>query len=191
MSSLRDFVSCASIRCHVSVPMISLLASLILTRLDYCTSVLFGLPDVLVFRLQSFQNAAARMVFNLRRTANVANALICLHCLQVPERIRFKFIVYWYISLVARVIAALPSNLHPDVGDHGTLQLALGVTSPTGRSSLPSLQLGLGRPRFSGFGRHCVERTSNGKHLSTSSLSIFRSRLTTFLFYHSFPGAVV
>jgi hypothetical protein len=58
-----------SICCQVSVPMISLVTSLILTLLYYCNSVLFGLPDVLVYRLQSFQNAAARVVFNLRRTA--------------------------------------------------------------------------------------------------------------------------
>jgi hypothetical protein len=88
-----------SIRCHVSVPMISLVTSLILTRLDYCNSVLFGLPDVLVLACSPFQNAAARVVFNLRRTAHVTDALICLHWLQVPERIRFKVAVLVYRSL--------------------------------------------------------------------------------------------
>jgi hypothetical protein len=82
-----------SIRCHVSVPMILLVTSLILTRRDYCNSVLFGLPDFLASRLQSVQNAAARMFFSLRRTAHVTDALICLHWLQVPERIRFKVAV--------------------------------------------------------------------------------------------------
>jgi hypothetical protein len=53
----------------------------ILARLDYCNSVLFGRPDVIVSRLQSFQNAAARAVFSLRRTANVTDILICLHWL--------------------------------------------------------------------------------------------------------------
>jgi hypothetical protein len=38
--------------------------AIILTRLDYCNSVLFGHPDVTVSRLQSFQDAAARVVFN-------------------------------------------------------------------------------------------------------------------------------
>jgi hypothetical protein len=51
---------------------------LILTRLDYCNSVLFGLT----YSLQSVQNAAARVVFNLRRTAHVTDALMCLHWLQ-------------------------------------------------------------------------------------------------------------
>jgi hypothetical protein len=71
--------------------MISLLTSLFLTRLDYCNSVLFGLADVLIVsRLQSVQNAADRVVFNLRRNTRITDALICLHWLQVPERIRFK-----------------------------------------------------------------------------------------------------
>jgi hypothetical protein len=82
-----------SIRCHVSVPKISLMTSLILTRFDYCNSVLFGLPDVLVYRLLSIQNAAACVIFNLRWTAHVTDALVCLHWLQVPERIRFKVAV--------------------------------------------------------------------------------------------------
>jgi hypothetical protein len=81
LSSLRNFVSCASIRFHVSVPMISLMTSLILARLDYCNSVQFGRPDVCVSCLQSFQNAAACVVFALRRTAHVTDILICLHWL--------------------------------------------------------------------------------------------------------------
>jgi hypothetical protein len=85
-----------SIHYHVSVPMISLVTSLIHMRLVYCNSVLFGFPGVLVSCLQSFQNAATRVVFNLRRTAHVTDALICLHRLQVPEHIRFKVAVLVY-----------------------------------------------------------------------------------------------
>jgi hypothetical protein len=52
------------------------MTSLILARLDYCNSVLFGRPDVIVSRLQSFQNAAACVVFALRWTAHVTDILI-------------------------------------------------------------------------------------------------------------------
>jgi hypothetical protein len=61
--------------------MISLMTSLILARLDYCNSVLFGRLDVIVSCLQSFQNVVARAVFALPRTAHVTNILICLHWL--------------------------------------------------------------------------------------------------------------
>jgi hypothetical protein len=49
--------------------MIQLMTSLILARLDYCNSVLFGRPDIIVSRLQSFQNAAACVIFARRRIA--------------------------------------------------------------------------------------------------------------------------
>jgi hypothetical protein len=58
--------------------MISLMTSLILARLDYCNDVLFGRLNVTVSRLQFFQNAAVRVLFNFRRTAHVTDALICL-----------------------------------------------------------------------------------------------------------------
>jgi len=41
----------------------SLIVALVLSQLDYCNSVLFGLPAHLIQRLQSFQNAAARLIF--------------------------------------------------------------------------------------------------------------------------------
>jgi hypothetical protein len=65
----------------------------------YCNSVLFGLADVLVSRLQSVQNAAARVVFNLRLTIHVIDAQIYLNWLQMPERIRSKVAVQVYRSL--------------------------------------------------------------------------------------------
>jgi hypothetical protein len=74
-----------NIRCHVSVAIISLVTSPTFTRLDNCNSILFGLPEVFDSRLQSFQNATACVMFSLRRTAHVTDALNCLHWLQVPE----------------------------------------------------------------------------------------------------------
>ena len=41
----------------------SLIVALVLSRLDYCNSVLFGLPANLSQRLQSVQNAATRLIF--------------------------------------------------------------------------------------------------------------------------------
>jgi hypothetical protein len=170
--SLRD----ASLRStsHVSVPMISLVTSQILSRLDYCKCVLFGLPYVLISLVQSFQKSAAGIVFNLRRTACMPTSptprsasSACRYLSARASKSR-----YWYIAR-CKGHGRILSDLHPNIGDRGTLQPALGLTSPTGRSSLPSLQLE--RPCISGFGRHCLERISNGNHLSSSSLSIFRS----------------
>ena len=64
--------------------------SLVLTRLDYDSSVLAGLPVHLVRRLQSVLNAAARLAYRLWRSDHISDALACLHWLRVPDRIEFK-----------------------------------------------------------------------------------------------------
>ena len=46
-----------------------IIIALVHSRLDYCNSVLFGLPANLIQRLQSVQNAAARLIFRIRRSA--------------------------------------------------------------------------------------------------------------------------
>jgi len=61
--------------------------SLVLASLDYGNSVLAGLPTYLVRRLQSAMNAAARLIYHLRRSDHISDALACLHWLRVPERI--------------------------------------------------------------------------------------------------------
>jgi len=42
-------------------------AAFISCRLDYCNSLLFGLPDTLLRKLQSMQNATARLITGTRR----------------------------------------------------------------------------------------------------------------------------
>ena len=59
----------------------------------YGNSVLVGLPTYLMRRLQSVQHAAARLIFNMKRSDHITDALISLHWLCIPERIRYKIAV--------------------------------------------------------------------------------------------------
>jgi len=87
----------------------SLVVTLVNTRLDYGNGALIGLPVYLTRRLQSVLNAAARLIFNLCRSDRVSDALISLHWLRVPERIRSKVAV-----LVYKVLhGCAPSYLGP------------------------------------------------------------------------------
>ena len=45
--------------------LIELVRVLILTRLDYCNSLYYGLPDFLLQRLQPIMNCACRLIFRL------------------------------------------------------------------------------------------------------------------------------
>lgn len=77
----------------------SLVSALVLSRLDYCNSLLIDLPSTLLQRLQSVQNAAARLIYNLRRCDHISEALISLCWLRVPERIMFKVAMLTYRAL--------------------------------------------------------------------------------------------
>jgi len=99
MTFSRSWVSCyfatlrqlRTIRLSVLLPVFQLLVvALVLSRLDYCNSLLIYLLASLIQSLQSVQNAAARLIFNMRRSEHITDAPISLHCLRVPERIIFK-----------------------------------------------------------------------------------------------------
>jgi len=54
-------------------------AEFISCRLDYCNLLLCGLPDTLLRKVQSVQNAAARLITRMPRTDHITPALCELH----------------------------------------------------------------------------------------------------------------
>jgi hypothetical protein len=65
--------------------------SLVSSRLDYCNSLFYGLPDSLLGRLQRVQNCIARVVVpSVRRRDHISPTLNALHWLPVRKRIEFK-----------------------------------------------------------------------------------------------------
>ena len=63
------------------------------TRLEYGNFVLVGLPAYQQRQLESVLNAAARLVYQLRRYDHITDALETLHWLRLPERVGFKVAV--------------------------------------------------------------------------------------------------
>ena len=65
--SIRKFLSVDSLKVLVNC--------FILSRLDYCNSMLYGISDDTLDRLQKVQNAAARLIFNLRKHEHITETL--------------------------------------------------------------------------------------------------------------------
>ena len=70
----------------------TLVHALIIGRLHYCNSLLYGLPDVHIKKLQRIQNAAAGLVTRVPRFDHITPALCKLHWLPIRCRIEFKLL---------------------------------------------------------------------------------------------------
>jgi len=69
------------------------------SRLDYCNSVLYGVTDNLIQRLQFVQNAAARLITRTGRCEHISPVLQELHWLPVRRRVDFKLATLMFKSL--------------------------------------------------------------------------------------------
>jgi hypothetical protein len=164
----------------------TLVTSLVLSRLDYCNSVMYGLPASSINRLQTVQNAAARLVFNIRRSDHVTDSLICLHWLRITERIRFKVAVMTYRS----INGLPPSYLHGfSMHQAGRPGLRSATSS---HLSVPRTKLSsIGDRSFPVAGANVWNELPHDVSTSAPTLSSFRSRLKTYLFNFSYPGLVI
>jgi len=72
----------------------------IASRLDYCNALFFDITNELFCRLQSVQNAAARLVTGAKRSDHIISLVLRqLHCLPVRQRVVFKIATLVYRSL--------------------------------------------------------------------------------------------
>ena len=68
----------------------TLMQALVLSRLDYCNSLLMGTAKTHIHKLQKIMNMGVRVIYNLSKFDHITAALTSLHWLKVEFRIVFK-----------------------------------------------------------------------------------------------------
>ena len=74
----------------------SLVLSLCVSHLDYCNSVLYGLLDITIGRMQKIQNMCVCLVLRKSKWDSATACLAKLHWLPIRQRITFKICVLTY-----------------------------------------------------------------------------------------------
>ena len=94
--------------------------SLILSRIDYCDSVLHDAPSSAIQKLQRVQNNAARIVLQAPRRSDVNSLLQTLHWLPVEQRIKLSW-PCWRSRLSRRHLRSIWASKSRCAPVHATL----------------------------------------------------------------------
>jgi len=150
--------------------------ALVSSRLDYCNSLYYGLPDTSINRLQRVQNSLARVVLpSFKRHDHITPALQKLHWLPVKDRITFKIATLTFKTLHYQqplYLLDLISRHKPSRALRSSSQQLLNI---------PLTKSEIGRRSFS-FAAPTIWNSLPPALRSMSSIITFRSALKTHLF---------
>ena len=88
LASIRRFLT--------STATATLVSAFVLSRIDYCNSLLFGSTHDVTSHLQRIQNYAARVILRLPKSSSITIQLKSLHWLPVKVRSAYKIICLCY-----------------------------------------------------------------------------------------------
>jgi hypothetical protein len=167
-------------RCLSKSSAVLLIHAFVSCQLDYCNSILYGLPAVQTRKLQSVLNSAARLVSGSSIREHIKPQLKSLHWLSYPHRITFKVCLLTYRCLHSMAPKYLSSGLQP----------VAAISSRASLRSSASGHLVVPRARTKHFGSRSfsfsapTEWNSLPKNLHDSNISLpkFKSALKTYLF---------
>ena len=92
--------------------------SFITIKLDYCNSLFCGLPEYLIYRLHSSQNAAARLITLTKKHDHITSIVkqLQVNWLPMNQHMKFKILVFafkCFNGLVPVHLSDLIGNYRP------------------------------------------------------------------------------
>ena len=92
--SYKQIYNIGQIRKYLEVEDLrTLVQALIVSKMDNCNALLYGVAEYEISRLQKLQNSCARLIYGARKNESVSALLHQLHWLPVKPRIYFKILL--------------------------------------------------------------------------------------------------
>ena len=171
LASIRRFLT--------STATATLVTAFVLSRIDYCYSLLFGSTHDVTSHLQRIQNYAARVILRLPKSSSITIHLKSLHWLPVKARSTFKIACLCYHSHSSTAPSYVTDMLHRKPF-HTRNTRSSSYTMPLLNRHAHS-KATLGDLSFS-FASSSVWNSIPNDVRCAQSLSSFKSRLKTYLF---------
>jgi len=159
----------------------SFCSDLVISRLDYCNSLLAGPPLCTTEALQRVRNAAARLIFDLSPSEHIIPSLLQLHWLPIRWRVQFKLCCFMQAVVTGRSPAYLGSIVQPATPSRS------GLRPSSSDFSVPRTRTKFGEPvsyagpsAWNTLPRHIRETVDSGS---------FRKLLKTHYFTSAFGVA--
>ena len=171
LESIRRFLT--------STATATLVSAFVLSRIDYCNSVLFGSTHDVTSHLQRIHNYAARVILRLPKSSSITIHLKSLHWLPVKVRSTYKIACLCYHCHSSTAPSYVTDMLHKNTL-HTLKTRSSSYTMPLLNRPAQSMAA-LGDRSFS-FASSSVWYSIPNDIRCALSLSSYKSRLKTYLF---------